>query len=409
MQDSSPSPATEPGIQTVAVVGAGAMGRGIAATCAKAGLHVLISDVDPQVAEAAASEIRTGQQASSSSGQPSETRIGVLASDSDYRNVDLIIEAVAEKRDVKPQVLSHIESLVRPETLIASNSSSIPMGQLAECLDRPERFCGLHFCYPVDQRPLVEVVAASTTDQNTLTTAHRCAQFIGMAPVIVQDAPGFLLNRLLVPYLNEALDLVLEQADPSALEQTAQAFGFPAGPLAQLDDFGLDVALSVGTTLYQSFPDRIGPSELLIAMYKAGRLGRKTGHGFHFQDGVRFDTIVPDVQDIGRRRARQSEFISQEQIERRLLLPMLLEATRALEEQLVSSATVVDQVLQDGLGMTDRYRGLFGWADECGTTRILEWLKPLQTLGPRFEPTPLLLQSASTSAGPRLADWKSAA
>lgn len=408
---SSPAPrptAAEHGVQTVAVIGAGAMGQGIAAANLQAGIRVLTSDIDSAAAESAVARLLADHSASGVPGSGSSPPAAVIHSDEQFAEADLIIEAVAEDQRIKTELLSRLERFISPHTLLASNSSSIPMARLADCLQQPDRFCGLHFCYPVDQRPLVEVIGADTTSSTTLQRVENYARAIGMSPVTVRDAPGFLLNRLLVPYLNEALELVLEQADLQELEAAAIRFGLPKGPLAQLDDFGLDVALSVGRTLYQSFPDRIGPSEMLIAMYKAGRLGRKSGHGFHFDNGVRSETIVPAVQDIINRRARGSAPVPHASIERRLLLSMLLEATRALEEGLVDSSQIVDQVLHDGLGMTDRYRGLFGWADSVGGSQILKWLEPLQSLGPRFEPTPLLLELAADS-GTRLTSWKSAA
>jgi 3-hydroxyacyl-CoA dehydrogenase/enoyl-CoA hydratase/3-hydroxybutyryl-CoA epimerase/3-hydroxyacyl-CoA dehydrogenase/enoyl-CoA hydratase/3-hydroxybutyryl-CoA epimerase/enoyl-CoA isomerase len=362
---------------------------------------VFIADVDDNAAAAAVQEIL---RASPTSGNDVPVAVAVTSYEQ-LSEVDLVIEAVAEDEAIKTAVLSRIEPVLRPDALLTSNSSSIPMTRLAACLEKPDRFCGLHFCYPVDKRPLVEIIGTVATNASTLAEVHNYATFIGMAPIAIRDAPGFLLNRLLVPYLNEALDLVLNRADIRTIETAATNFGFPAGPLAQLDEFGMDVALEVGKTLYRSFPDRIFPSELLIAMYKAKRLGRKTGRGFYFDDGVRSDDIVPDVQKIVQRRSRNTDPVPDAEIERRLFLPMLLEATRALEESLVDSATIVDRALQDGLGMTDRYAGLFGWADAIGASTILEWLRLLQPLGQRFEPTSILLDVASRE-GTKLANWE---
>ena len=377
------------------------MGRGIAVANVSAGIRVFIADVDDNAAAAAVQEIL---RASPTSGNDVPVAVAVTSYEQ-LSEVDLVIEAVAEDEAIKTAVLSRIEPVLRPDALLTSNSSSIPMTRLAACLEKPDRFCGLHFCYPVDKRPLVEIIGTVATNASTLAEVHNYATFIGMAPIAIRDAPGFLLNRLLVPYLNEALDLVLNRADIRTIETAATNFGFPAGPLAQLDEFGMDVALEVGKTLYRSFPDRIFPSELLIAMYKAKRLGRKTGRGFYFDDGVRSDDIVPDVQKIVQRRSRNTDPVPDAEIERRLFLPMLLEATRALEESLVDSATIVDRALQDGLGMTDRYAGLFGWADAIGASTILEWLRLLQPLGQRFEPTSILLDVASRE-GTKLANWE---
>lgn len=394
-------------IRSVAIIGAGAMGRGIARVSLQAGIRVRFADVDDAAAQSAVEELLAAPLPRLLTDSPDDPPVSVIRADHQFGSVDLVIEAVAEDRRIKTDVLSRVEQQMRADALLATNTSSLPITELAKCLQRPDRFCGLHFCYPVEQRPLVEIVGADTTAAETLQEAEKFATTIGMSPVTVGDAPGFLLNRLLVPYLNEALELVLENADLDELEAAALRFGFPKGPLAQLDDFGLDVALNVGRTLYQSFPDRIGPSEMLIAMYKAGRLGRKTGHGFQIDDGVASSTVVPAVVDIINRRARATR-VSSSDIERRLLLPMLLEATRALEESLVDRSSVVDRVLRDGLGMTDRYRGLFGWADAVGVRQIIQWLEPLQSLGPRFEPTPLLRELACDD-GTLLTNWPAAA
>lgn len=377
------------------------MGRGIAAANVSAGIRVFMADVDDNAAAAAVEEILRSSATPEDDGPVAVA----ITSDEQFSNVDLVIEAVVENEAVKTTVLSRIERFLRKDAILTSNSSSIPMTRLAACLEQPERFCGLHFCYPVDQRPLVEIVGTEATNESLLTSVHDYATFIGMAPVAVQDAPGFLLNRLLVPYLNEALDLVLNRADLRTIEAVATNFGFPAGPLAQLDEFGMDVALEVGKTLYASFPDRIFPSELLIAMYKSKRLGRKTGRGFYFEDGVQSGELVPDVLEIIRRRSRNTNPVPDSEVERRLFLPMLLEATRALEDSLVDRAAIVDRTLNDGLGMTDRYAGLFGWADSIGASTIVEWLRPLEPLGQRYVPTSILLDVASRK-GAKLADWE---
>ena len=169
----------------------------------------------------------------------------------------------------------------------------------------------------------------------------------------------------------------------------------PQGPLALFDEFGIDVALAVGRSLFWTFPDRIVPSELLIAMYKSGLRGRKSGGGFYLTlEAAKVGQIAPRVMELIRARQRASICFSEEQIQRRLILPMLLEATRALQESLVVSPMTIDTALRDGLGMTSLYRGLFGWADSIGAATIIEWLGPLESLGKRFEPTELLRAAA---------------
>ena len=318
--------------------------------------------------------------------------------DRDLGAADLIIEAVPENVSVKTDVLSRVEPFLRSSTIITSNSSSIPMSQLAAALNDPTRFCGLHFCHPVSQRPLVEVIGAEATSRETLDRAFAFASSLGMSPIVVRDSPGFLLNRLLVPYLNEALELLLEGSEVAALNEAAKAFGMPQGPLALFDDFGIDVALAVGRSLFWTFPDRIVPSELLIAMYKSGLRGRKAGGGFFLnQADADAGQLAPHTEDLIRKRRRSGTSLSDDVVSRRLILPMLLEATRTLHESLAGSAAEIDGALRDGLGMTDCYQGLFGWANSVGAATIIDWLRPLESLGKRFEPTPLLLDAVAAN------------
>lgn len=361
------------------------MGRGIAEACLQADLSVILHDVDAGLAD------RVAADAGAASGQ-----IRVAATDSQLVDADLVIEAVPENLALKTQLLTQLDATLNGNTILASNSSSLSMTQLASGLQQPSRFCGLHFCHPVQQRPLVEVIGAESTDPDTLEDAFRFAQALGMTPIVVPDSPGFLLNRLLVPFLNEALELLLDGADVRSLDQAAENFGMPQGPLALFDDFGVDVALAVGRSLYIAFPDRISPTEMLIAMYKSKRLGRKSGGGFYrTQQDAAAGKVDPEVLQLIRERRRTEHTLSDDYVQQRLFLPMLLEATRILEDELVDNGGIVDKALQDGLGMTAAYSGLFGWADQIGAAALLQWLQPLISMGGRFQPTDLLIQAAN--------------
>jgi 3-hydroxyacyl-CoA dehydrogenase len=287
--------------QTVSIIGAGVMGRGIAAAAVRAGMTVRLSDSNIVAAEDAVQQILT--QHESRAGQhlrlvdpTADPIISVATDDSEIANADLIIEAVTENYAIKSAILSRIEPHLRSGAIMASNSSSLSLTQISKSLQQPGRFCGLHFCHPVSERLLVEVVYTDTTTSDTLNRAKAFATSLRMAPIVVRDSPGFLLNRLLVPYLNETLELLLDGADIESLDRAAADFGMPQGPLASFDEFGIDVAIAVGRSLYQAFPERIVPSELLIAMYKSGRLGRKSGGGFYqTQADARVGRVDPKV------------------------------------------------------------------------------------------------------------------
>ena len=269
------------------------------------------------------------------------------------------------------------------------------MTQLSEALRNPGRFCGFHFCHPVSERPLVEIVHTEATTSDTLRRAKAFAASLRTVPIVIRDSPGFLLNRLLVPYLNETLELLQDGADIPSLDRAAADFGMPHGPLASFDEFGIDVAIAVGRSLYRAFPERIVPSELLIAMYKSGRLGRKSGSGFYrTQQDAAAGRVDPHVLDMIRERLRTDNRPSDEEIRRRLFLPMLLEATRVLQESLVNSSLIIDTALRNGLGMVRPDCGIFAWADPIGAKTLIDWLQPLQKLGQRFETT-VQLQAAA--------------
>ena len=386
-----------PPIRTVSIIGAGVMGRGIALVNLRAGLRVLISDINRELAVNSVTQILQELRASPYpitplTDQSEPPAITVVFDDSEIATADLILETITENIDIKSSLFTRIEPYLCSHSIVVTNSSSIPITRLAASLKDPSRFCGLHFCHPVSERRLVELVPGALTDFGVLSRVSQYATEIGMAPIVVRDGPGFLLNRILTPYLNEALELLLEGVSVEALDQSALEFGMPLGPLAHLDEFGIDVALAVGRTLYFAFPDRIAPSELLIAVYKSGRWGRKSGTGFYeaSPDG-NHRRLAPGINQMISERQRSDQRFTSCEITQRLFLPMLLEATRVLEEGLVESPIIVDTALRNGLGMTGSHDGLFHWADSIGSATILEWLKPLRSLGRRFEPTQRLL------------------
>lgn len=386
------------------------MGREIAAAAARAGMTVRLSDSNLAVAADAVQQIlslhesRVGQHLRLV--EPGAgPEISVATDDTEIADADLVIEAVTENLAIKSAILSRIEPQLRSGAIFASNSSSLSLTQLSKVLQTPGRFCGLHFCHPVSERPLVEVIYTDTTTSDTLNRVNAFATSLRMAPIIIRDSPGFLLNRLLVPYLNEALELLLEGADIESLDRAAAAFGMPQGPLALFDEFGIDVAIAVGRSLYQAYPERIVPSELLIAIYKSGRLGRKAGGGFYpTQTDAREGRVDPKVLDLIRERRRSNCPLSDSVISRRLFVPVLLEATRILQEKLVDSPSAIDAALRRGLGMRCPNSGIFSWANAIGARTLLDWLKPLHSLGQRFEPTQLLFGAAKcTKESPEIA------
>ncbi len=384
-------------IRTVYVIGAGLMGRGIAMASLRAGMHVIISDQDVKRADAAVRQLRAETESASFSAKASppfprlmdqpDCRLDKASSQTQIRSADLVIEAVSEQLESKQAALSEIESYLKPEAIVATNTSSIPITKIASALKQPDRLCGLHFCYPVEQRSLVELIVATQTSKQTIEWAERYVRALRKSPVIVRDGPGFALNRVLTLYLTEALELLLEGVDIGLLNRLAVEFGMPCGPLHQIDQFGLPVCLSVGRTLFQAYPDRFIPSELLIALHQRHRRDPSVPSRFYVLDkDAAQGRLNPAVVQIIKGRRRSSTYLSWKSVRPRLLLPMVFEAMRVVEESVVENMSMMDTILREGLGLTERFEGIASWIDTVGTGEIRDSLQILQTLGSRFSP-----------------------
>ncbi len=386
----------------VGIVGAGIMGSGIAAAVIKREMPAVVFDVSPQALAGGLAKALEEAAYDRSLRGPDPQRLVKLAPllqtaarEEDVALCDLVIEAVIENPKVKQELFARLEPLLAPDAVLASNTSAISIGRLAEGLQRPEQFCGLHFFNPVRRMPLVEVIRGPRTSDQTVATAVAFAKALGKNPIVVRDGPGFLVNRLLFPYMNEALELVLEGASLEEVDRAATLFGMPMGPITLFDVVGLDTALYAGRVMHEAFPDRVVQSPLLAALVEQGRLGQKSGAGF-FSYARRKDRGEPDpqVEQLIEQLRRARRTISLEELQDRLFLPMLLEATRVLAEGLVRDARDVDLGLIYGIGFPPFRGGLLFWADELGAPAILQRLGPYEQLGERFQPTPLLAETA---------------
>jgi 3-hydroxyacyl-CoA dehydrogenase len=404
---SETSPATSSSkkrvVQSVAIVGAGMMGTAIAAANVRRSVPVVLADADEGVLATAAARIaeeltREGQSPSLQVAEAVRRLVVTTADDARLGACDLVLESIVEALAAKQQLYARLEPHLAAETLLASNTSTIPIGRLAAKLANAGRFLGLHFFHPVLRRPLLEIVRGPQTAEQTVAAAAAYAKMMEKVPVVVNDGPGFLVNRLLVPYLAEALELLLEGAAIREIEWAATSFGMAMGPLRLMDEIGLDTVLLGGRVLWEAFPERITPSPLLVAMYKSGRLGRKSGAGFFAyrlgQDVDQPAEPAPGVNELIAAWARRRAPASPERIIPRLLLPMVLEATRILEERKVHEPRSIDLAVILGLGFPVARGGLLRWADSLGARRIVAMLDGLAHLGPRVRPTPLLEEMA---------------
>lgn len=395
--------------ERVAVVGAGVMGAGIASLCAEKGLPTRLTDMAQSALDRAVAEHRgritrrqRRRRLSPHGADGAIDRLETTTSELGFGRCDLVVEAVAERLEVKRKVLATFAERVREGAVLATNTSSLSVDAIAAELPAPERVVGLHFFNPVDRMPLVEVVRGARTSPEVVRRAARLALDLGKTPVVVADRPGFAVNRLLGPYLDEALRLFEEGASPKDLDQRARAFGLPMGPFELLDQVGLDVAAHAARSLSEAYGERMQSSALLAPLVEAGELGVKTGRGIYLHEG-REKRLNPRLERPAGAPAA-SELWGPEQLDR-LLLPLVNEAARCLEEGVVEGPAELDLAAVFGMGFPPFRGGPLRWADARGAGDVLAALErcaaqPAVAARPggpaRFAPAPLLASLAAS-------------
>ena len=399
-------PEAPPHLNEVGVIGAGIMGAGIAAAHLKHGISVHLHDAAPERLAQAAREVveeaaynRDTKQVDPQRAIRCATALNTSHDLNSLTSSELVIEAIVESAEAKRVVFQQLESLVAPQTILATNTSTIPITKLAARLQHPDRFIGLHFFNPVRRMPLVEVIRGEQTSDRTIATVVAHAKRIGKMPIVVRDGPGFLVNRLLFPYMNEALELLCDGAQPEAIERAARQFGMPLGPLELYDMVGLDTAVYAGRVMWEAFPQRVRPLPLIPALIKSGRLGQKSGQGFFRYDSrskqPQMDaTVLPLLKQY----QRQEHTFTHEEITRRLFLPMLIEAALVLQDGIVTDPRDIDFGLVFGLGFPSFRGGLLYWADRQGYPALVRQIEEFTPLGERFA-VPELLQALARRQG----------
>jgi 3-hydroxyacyl-CoA dehydrogenase/enoyl-CoA hydratase/3-hydroxybutyryl-CoA epimerase len=396
--DESLKPAT---IARLALAGAGVMGGGIAELASRFGIEVRLRDVRTESLQKGLQTVhavvvergrRRRTPAREQDGQMA--RILPALELSGIAHADAAIEAVVEDLDVKRRVFGELEVRMREDSLIATNTSSLSVDALADGLRHPERFVGFHFFNPVDKMPLVEVVRGARTSDAALVTAVALARRLGKTPVVVRDSPGFVVNRVLMPYLREAMHLLEEGFGVVAIDRSMRRFGMPMGPFEVVDEVGLDVANKVAGVLGAAFPGRMQPAPLLEKLIASGRLGRKNGRGFyrHARKRRKPDPDVPALLALPARRSPASDA----QLAERMTLAMINEAARCVEEGIVADAGQVDLAMVFGAGFPPFRGGVLRHADTLGLTNVLARLNALRAeKGERFVPCGLLERKAA--------------
>ncbi len=388
----------------VAILGGGLMGGGIAfVTATKAGIPVRIKDIAQQGIHHALKysfdllnkKVKRRFMAKSAM----QKQMAMITGTTDYsgfKHTDLVIEAVFEDLSLKQRMVADIEQHCQETTIFASNTSSLPIGQIAAKAARPENVIGLHYFSPVDKMPLAEIIAHEKTSEQTISTTVALAKRQGKTPIVVKDQAGFYVNRILAPYMNEAAVILLAGEPIEKLDKALVKFGFPVGPIQLLDEVGIDIGAKIGPILQAELGERFSPPAAFEQLIKDGRLGKKVKKGFYQYKGSKnkqVDKSVYSLLNITENSQLSSEYITQ-----RCVYMMLNEAVRCLDEGIIRNARDGDIGAIFGIGFPPFLGGPFRYIDTIGADTIVKRMNEWQSsLGERFAPCEKLVAMAENN------------
>ena len=391
-----------------AVLGAGIMGGGIAYQSASMGVGVLMKDIkteqlDLGMSEASKILLKEIERKKTTPEKMAKvlSKISPTLSYADFGNTQFVVEAVVENEKVKKSVLADVENATSPDTILASNTSTISITKLAEGLKRPDKFCGMHFFNPVNRMPLVEIIRGEKSSADTIAQAVNYANQMGKTPIVVNDCAGFLVNRILFPYFNGFIFLLEDGVDFQRVDKVMEKFGWPMGPAYLLDVVGIDTGFHASSIMANAFPDRMGfkNKTILEIMYELKRFGQKNNLGFYEYEmdkkGKPVKKVNPAVYEIIKPVIKRQIEITDEEIIMRMMLPMIIEASRCLEDKIVESPVEVDMGLLLGLGFPPFRAGALKYADTVGLKNLEESSKKYLELGKLYELTPFMKTLAS--------------
>ncbi|GLT20310.1 fatty acid oxidation complex subunit alpha [Vibrio zhanjiangensis] len=392
-----------------AVLGAGIMGGGIAYQSALKGVPVLMKDIAQESLNLGMTEASKLLNKRLSIGHIDGFKMaGILASITPslhyagIDNSDVIVEAVVENPKIKASVLSEVEQQVSADTVITSNTSTIPINHLAKSLKRPENFCGMHFFNPVHRMPLVEIIRGEKTSDETINRVVAYAAKMGKSPIVVNDCPGFFVNRVLFPYFGGFSMLLRDGADFTKIDNVMERkFGWPMGPAYLLDVVGIDTAHHAQAVMAEGFPERMGKSyrDAVDALFDANKYGQKNGHGFYSYSIDKrgkpkktfSDDILPILSDVC---SQQQDFDDQTIIQR-MMIPMINEVVLCLQENIIASPQEADMALVYGLGFPPFRGGVFRYLDSLGIAEFVSMAKQFSSLGAMYQVPQLLIDMAA--------------
>jgi 3-hydroxyacyl-CoA dehydrogenase len=382
-----------------AVVGAGAMGAEIAQVISYSGLPVMLKDVDPAMLDKGMARIRKIYQGRVDKGKMSagdmDGKLSLVTPTltyDDFGDVDIVVEAVPEKMAVKRAVLGQLAEVLPESAIIASNTSALSISEMGAASGRPAKLIGMHFFNPAHVMKLVEIIPGLETAQETVDDVVAFTESLRKLPVVVQECPGFLVNRLLMPYMNEAV-LALEEgeAEASDIDSQMQAWGMPMGPFFLMDMLGLDVCADVGQYLASEYGERMRGARLFPLLVQAGRLGEKGGAGFYGYGAETDEPVkemIAELQSTGAVKRSERAFEPD-----RLIMPLINEAALCLQEHIASPGDI-DLAMVAGTGMTygGERLGPLAVADQLGLDYVVDKLESLrQAYGERFRPARTLV------------------
>jgi 3-hydroxyacyl-CoA dehydrogenase/enoyl-CoA hydratase/3-hydroxybutyryl-CoA epimerase/enoyl-CoA isomerase len=389
-------------IKHAAVLGAGIMGGGIAYQSAVSKVPILMKDIRPEALKHGMKEAATllDKQVQRGKATPltmadTLSRITPTLIQTDLASADFVIEAVTENEKVKVSVLQDMENTLSSGAILTSNTSTISITGLAKNLKRPEKFCGMHFFNPVPKMPLVEIIRGEKTSPETIATAVQYASLMGKTPIVVNDCPGFLVNRVLFAYFTAFNQLVKDGVDFVRIDQVMEKWGWPMGPAYLLDVVGVDTANHASEVMAKGFPDRmpLHPDYSVALLYKANRFGQKNGKGFYSYSvdakGKPKKEVQPEIYSVlGQDPSKFNSSITDQEIIDRLMLPFIFESARCLNEKIASEAYELDLAMLTGLGFPPFRGGPMRYAESIGAGVLIEkGNENFKKYGPLYEVT----------------------
>jgi 3-hydroxyacyl-CoA dehydrogenase/enoyl-CoA hydratase/3-hydroxybutyryl-CoA epimerase/enoyl-CoA isomerase len=387
-------------IERAAVLGAGIMGGGIAYQSSLRGIPIKMKDIAQAGLDLGLGEANKLLSKRVARGRMTPEKMGEVLNNIDptltyegFDAVDIVVEAVVENPKVKHAVLAETEKQLKPDAILASNTSTISISFLAEALERPENFCGMHFFNPVHAMPLVEVIRGEKSSDNAIARTVAYANRMGKKAVVVKDCPGFLVNRVLFPYFDGFSKLLRDGADFQAVDKTMERWGWPMGPAYLMDVVGIDTGVHAAGVMAEGFPERmqLDFKTATEVMFENDRLGQKNGKGFYEyipdKRGKPTKTVSEETYRLIEPVVGARTEFEREDIIARMMLPMATELARCLEEGIVGSAAEADLALLYGIGFPPFRGGVFRWLDTVGLAHIAEAAEKFAHLGKSYELT----------------------